>query len=181
MSPTSGLSGATSRAMGLPGLRGKSTIGRSGELSRRSAASLTSAIAFASVTERTITASGLASLCLRSRRRWTADGEVASQARWKPPRPLMATIIPSCMARAAPRIGSLQSSVSPAGERAVSLGPQAGQALGWAWKRRSAGSSYSRWHEGHIRNDAIVVAGRSYGTAVAIVNRGPQFVQFVKG
>ena len=40
-------------------------------------------------------------------------------------------------------------------------GPHAGQALGWAWNRRSAGSSYSAWHRAHIVNPAMVVAGRS--------------------
>ena len=48
-------------------------------------------------------------------------------------------------------------------------GPHAGQAFGWAWKRRSPGSSYSRWHAAHITNPAIVVDGRSYGTDRTIV------------
>ena len=34
---------------------------------------------------------------------------------------------------------------------------------------------------GHIVNDAIVVNGRSYGTEVTIVNRGPQLVQLMNG
>ena len=51
----------------------------------------------------------------------------------------------------------------------ASCGPQTGQALGWAWKRRSAGSSYSAWQAAHIVNPAIVVAGRSYGTDSTIV------------
>ena len=57
----------------------------------------------------------------------------------------------------------------PAGREERTRGPQAGQATGWAWKRRSAGSSYSRRQSGHIANPAIVVAGRSYGTSRAIV------------
>ena len=40
-------------------------------------------------------------------------------------------------------------------------GPQSGQAFGWAWKRRSAGSSYSARQRSHISNAAIVVSGRS--------------------
>ena len=40
-------------------------------------------------------------------------------------------------------------------------GPQAGQALGWAWKRRSDGSSYSAAQAAHIVKPAIVVSGRS--------------------
>ena len=43
----------------------------------------------------------------------------------------------------------------------TNCGPQAWQALGWAWKRRSAGSSYSRWHAGHIVKPPMVVAARS--------------------
>jgi hypothetical protein len=31
-----------------------------------------------------------------------------------------------------------------------------------------------------MANDAMVVFGRSYGMPLEIVNRGPQFVQFVK-
>ena len=36
-------------------------------------------------------------------------------------------------------------------------GPQAGHAFGWAWKRRSRGSSYSARHAAHIAKPAIVV------------------------
>ena len=32
-----------------------------------------------------------------------------------------------------------------------------------------------------MRNPAIVVSGRSYGTPRTIVNRGPQFVQLMNG
>ena len=39
-----------------------------------------------------------------------------------------------------------------------------GQAFGWAWKRRSAGSWYSAPQAAHIAKPAIVVSGRSYGT-----------------
>ena len=38
-----------------------------------------------------------------------------------------------------------------------------------------------RRHASHIAKPAIVVSGRSYGTPRTIVNRGPQFVQFVNG
>ena len=60
-------------------------------------------------------------------------------------------------------------------------GPQSGQAFGWAWKRRSRGSSYSARHSAHIAKPAIVVRGRSYGTPRTMVNRGPQLVQFTNG
>ena len=49
----------------------------------------------------------------------------------------------------------------PAPLTARRRGPQAGQAIGWAWNRRSRGSSYSRRQAGHIAKPAIVVAGRS--------------------
>ena len=84
--------------------------------------------------------------------------------------PLMATI---AAAAAAPR----RRRRTPASTR----GPHAGQAFGWAWKRRSRGSSYSAWHAAHITKPAIVVDGRSYGTPVTIVNRGPQLVQLMNG
>jgi len=48
-------------------------------------------------------------------------------------------------------------------------------------KAAVAGSSYSRRQASHSAKPAIVVFGRSYGSARTIVNRGPQFVQFVKG
>ena len=60
-------------------------------------------------------------------------------------------------------------------------GPHSGQAFGWAWKRRSRGSSYSAWQAAHITKPAIVVHGRSYGTPVTIVKRGPQLVQLMNG
>ncbi len=36
-----------------------------------------------------------------------------------------------------------------------------GQAIGWAWKRRSPGSSYSARQAAHIGKPAMVVSGRS--------------------
>ena len=62
-----------------------------------------------------------------------------------------------------------------------SRGPQSGQALGWAWKRRSVGSWYSASQRAHIVKPAIVVSGRSYGTPRTIVKRGPQSVQLMNG
>ncbi len=86
--------------------------------------------------------------------------------------PLTATIAPSSSAR--------RGDASTPGDRSV-RGPHAGHAFGCAWKRRSRGSSYSAWHAAHIAKPAIVVAGRSYGTPVTIVNRGPQLVQLMNG
>jgi hypothetical protein len=62
-----------------------------------------------------------------------------------------------------------------------SRGPQAGQHVGWAWKRRFAGSWYSCSHSAHMAKPAIVVRARSYGTPVTIVYLGPQFVQLMNG
>ena len=71
-------------------------------------------------------------------------------------------------------------STSP-GRRNVSVGPQSGQATVCAWNRRSAGSAYSAAQAGHIGKAAMVVAGRSYGSPVMMVKRGPQLVQLMKG
>ena len=75
----------------------------------------------------------------------------------------------------APRTGA-----SP-GTASSSRGPQSGQAIGWAWKRRSAGSVYSARQARHIGKPAMVVAVRSYGSPVMMVNRGPQLVHVMKG
>ena len=99
--------------------------------------------------------------------------------------PLTASTAPPASRRAAARTASSGAAMSigapPAASSSLTLGPQTGQAFGWAWKRRSAGSSYSAWHAAHIAKPAIVVAGRSYGTPRTIVKRGPQFVQFTNG
>ena len=50
-----------------------------------------------------------------------------------------------------------------------SRGPQFAQAVGWAWKRRLLGSSYSRLQGGHNSNADIVVFTLSYGSPVVIV------------
>ena len=84
--------------------------------------------------------------------------------------PLTATIAPPSSARARDLV-----------DAGVDPRPAAGQAFGWAWKRRSRGSSYSAWQAAHITKPAIVVHGRSYGTPVTIVNRGPQLVQLMNG
>ena len=102
-----------------------------------------------------MSANGLSSRCLRARSRATARSSAARQARWKPPSPLTATIAPSSSAWTAPASGSAAAGSSR------SEGPQAGHAFGWAWKRRSAGSSYSPRQTGHIAKPAIVVFGRS--------------------
>src|SRR5665647_3589398 len=96
--------------------------------------------------------------------------------------PLMATIWPRTMARAAAS-NALRppNTASPFGLHNSRCGPQIGQALGCAWKRRFVGSSYSAWHCGHIVNDFIEVLARSYGNDSMMLKRGPQFVQLVNG
>ena len=75
--------------------------------------------------------------------------------------PLTATTRPSSSAWTTAWSGSRTSSTRPRAVTSRSDGPQSGQALGWAWKRRSAGSSYSDWQARHMAKPAIVVSGRS--------------------
>src|SRR5829696_1421363 len=98
--------------------------------------------------------------------------------------PLTATIAPAQIAAAAAATASGAPPSSAATAEAstrLTLGPHAGHAFGWAWKRRSAGSSYSARQRSHIAKPAMVVSGRSYGTPRTMVNRGPQFVQLTNG
>ena len=98
--------------------------------------------------------------------------------------PFTATIAPSRSARPAASTASRARSSAndpPPAYASRTRGPQSGQAFGWAWKRLSAGSSYSARQAGHMSKPAIVVCGRSYGTSRTIVKRGPQAVQFVNG
>ncbi len=77
--------------------------------------------------------------------------------------PLTATIAPAAQRlAAAAAIGSRVAGVLAGREQLQTRGPHAGQAFGWAWKRRSrrvlvlgAGSA------AHIAKPAIVVSGRS--------------------
>ena len=106
-------------------------------------------------------ASGLDGRCLRRRSSATAVSFVASQARWKPPMPLIAPISPAFSRRTASEIGSRSSCACRRRPQAKARGPQTGQALGWAWKRRSAGSPYSWPHSGHMAKARIEVCARS--------------------
>ncbi len=84
--------------------------------------------------------------------------------------PLTPTIAPPASAATAASSASTPPARGlPSASRQASTGPQTGHALGWAWNRRSAGSSYSARHAAHIVNAAMVVAGRSYGTWRVIV------------
>jgi hypothetical protein len=56
---------------------------------------------------------------------------------------------------------SRRATTSPERSDSQTLGPQTGQALGWAWKRRLAGSSYSRLQSGQSGKQPMDVFGRS--------------------
>ena len=155
--------------------RRSSTMGRTDPVSRAASALSTSQTPRTSSSVRIITASGLLLRRLRRRSSRTAASLPASHARWNPPRPLMATMLPaasrcahrpmiaSLSPRVAPTAGTRGSSPLPvdASSRHVRCGPHAKQASGCAWKRRSAGSAYSRAQRGHMGNAAIDVLGRS--------------------
>ena len=135
-------------------------MGRAGLLSRPAAASSTSASRRASARSAASTANGLSSRCLRARRAAAAglaggvDGQVVA-----------AQALDREDLAGREQFGGLGERV--AGQRVPGLvaqrsrGPQAGQQVGWAWKRRSAGSWYSAAHAGHMANGAMVVNGRS--------------------
>ena len=110
----------------------------------------------AAAIEPTISANGLSSRCLRARSAATAalvvgaagemepadaldgDDRAVAQRRMRPPRIAIAR-----------RAGRQR---SPAPSSSATDGPQCGHAFGWAWKRRSRGSSYSAWQRAHIAN-----------------------------
>ncbi len=91
MSPINGLPGATaSEMLTLATARDRSrTMGRAGDNSCSASTGPISARPAAASRSATITANGLSGRCLRCRSRPTASSSVASQARWKPPRPLI--------------------------------------------------------------------------------------------
>ncbi len=139
---------------------GSSTIGRAADSSSACSGATACTQRAAEARLATITANGFSSRCLRSRRRATADALRASQARWKPPRPLMATMRPSRSSASVPAMAS-PAIARPCASTKASAGPQAGQALGSAWKRRSSGSRYSRRHSAHCAKPAMLVCARS--------------------
>ncbi len=136
----------------------------------------------ATARSRAITANGFVGRCLHSRSWATAAPSSARQASWNPPSPLTATITPRSNPSRASLSASAPRAITPdPGPSSHSRGPHAGQHTGSAWKRRSAGSAYSRAQSGQSGKHAIEVRSRSYGSAVARVKRGPQFVQVVNG
>jgi hypothetical protein len=75
--------------------------------------------------------------------------------------PLIATTPPAANARCVAPSAASDPSTRPACAVNHSDGPQFGQAIGCAWKRRSFGSWYSAAQRSHMVNADMVVAGRS--------------------
>ena len=171
------------RSRTTPGA-GASTIGRRGDSSAATASSSSAHSAPATPRSGTITANGLSSRALRRRSSRTAavvggvDREVvAADALDRHDRAAAERVDRGDRARRRRRRAP-----PPAGSRQVSRGPHSGQALGWAWKRRSDGSSYSARQAAHI-----VEAGHGRGRAVVrhaerrSCSAARSSVQFVNG
>ena len=125
------------------------TMGRAGEVSSSSSSGVRVTSRRAQSRSGTMTAKGLSGRFLRRRSSETASSLVASHMRWKPPMPLTARMRPaSISARAAAMLME-------------SCGPQLGQLMGCAWKRRSVGVVYSVSQAGHMGKIRMVVLGRS--------------------
>ena len=103
-----------SRRTGPTARHSSSTIGCSGDVSRSASAEPTRQCARSSSRPANMTASGLSGRRLRCFRRRTASPSVASQARWKPPRPLTARISPAHSRSAASRMGAAGPASPPA-------------------------------------------------------------------
>ncbi len=167
MTPSVPTPGAMASATRRPSVRGLTiTIGAAALLRMFASCASMSHQARATSISRTIRASGLRGRRLRSRRRATVSGLVASQANWKPPSPLIATICPRISNVAAPSTSSSVVMASKASGRpslrsSQARGPQAWQAIGCAWKRRSSGTSYSAAHAWQTPNFRMVVDCRS--------------------
>ncbi len=93
-------------ASGRSSRSGSSTIGRSAACSSACSAAPACTQRRAEGRLAAITAKGFSSRCLRWRRPATAAAWRASQARWKPPRPLTATMRPSRSRASVAAIGS---------------------------------------------------------------------------
>ena len=169
--PEVGLPGATASAdPELPGRhagRASSTIGRlvAGQRGRASAALDPATPGARRRGSRTMTANGLSPRRLRRRSSATASrlvgvaGEVvAAEALDRDDRARRAAV--ATRPRRARRV-TVAGVAGARGRTSASRGPQSGQQIGWAWKRRSAGSAYSAAQSAHIGKPAIVVVGRS--------------------
>ncbi len=168
MTPSVGRSGATEGAI-VASCRRASTIGAAADARSPASPLESAATACAIARSWTMTAKGFHGRALRSRSLRTAASSRASQRSWKPPTPFRATTRPSrrpAIARAS--ASSRVARVSPSSERRARLGPQRGQLIVCAWKRRSEGSRYSRAQSSQSGKSLIVVASRSKGSRVAI-------------
>ncbi len=124
------------------------------------------------------TASGFMGRRFRVRSVATTSARVASHTSRKPPTPCTATMPPAAIVRTqAASASAAGASAPPCMSLKASRGPQSGHEMSCAWKRRSAGSAYSRAQAAQSGNAAIVVAGRSNGSAAVIACRGPQALQ----
>ena len=183
MTPTLGLSGAidghsfgafSEVSVGSPTARfSNSKIGFWGPVRSASCPSSTVHSRFTTSMLFSMTAKGLKGRSLSSRSRATAASFVASQQRWNPPMPLIATMPPSRMTLLVLNSASLRESVSALRSGAqtagstvpsyarYSSGPQSLQQTGCAWYRRVFGLVYSASQSGHIGNSAMEVRTRS--------------------
>ena len=127
--PNFGFLGATDGAAAPVPLLGSSSIGFWWPVSISRAVSDTTHSRSATSALLAITAKGLRDLLLRSRKSLTASSLVASQARWKPPMPLTATMPPEAMVW---RAWVMAAGPSRSVSRIRTVGPQSLQQTGCA-------------------------------------------------
>ena len=152
MTPRYGLPGATSAAMSsMPrhrASRRKSRIGACGDSSAAASSAETSQRRPDLVERGEHHGQRLVGppLPLAQPRRRPADRRSRRHSSWNPPSPLRATIRPASD-RLDRHVAAPRAARRPGARRVEQFAAAArtrGQAIGWAWKRRSAGSSYSR-------------------------------------
>ena len=125
-----------------------------------------------------MTASGLSGRRLRSLRRRTASPSVASQARWKPPRPLTARISPAPSSSAAARMGPAGSPSAPAASSTSSPAPAPGpRQPQQAYPRPADRARVGLGVEAPVGRVLVLAAARgtegeaSHGRALAVVGQ----------
>ena len=164
------------------GRRRSSTIGAAGAVSSCSSAGPSRQWRRTQARSGASRAKGFSGRPLRRRNSATAASEPARQSSWKPPTLCRATIRPARRAAAAAARQGLSGPLGRAGSRRrgppgvnqLSRGPQAGQPLVWAWKRRLLGSAYSEAQAAQRGKEASAVWRRSKGRARWMLKRGPQ-------
>ena len=174
--------GATAAATRAPGRRGASTIGRALETSSVRSTSPSSTSARAACSSRAISANG------RSSRRLRRAQLGAPPRRWPRRRRGDSRRCPSRRGRrrrpaargGGDGVGGRRTAIgAPPASSSCTAGPQTGHAFGWAWKRRSPGSSYSRLagrahrEPGHRRGRPVVghaAHDREAGAAIRAVD-----------